>query len=66
MDKTADKTKPYLNENGDLIIPFECADHEYKYWKKEGKKLGDILRELGAPREVWERYAFDPYDAEGE
>jgi len=57
---------PYLNEKGDLIIPFECADHAYKYWKKEGKSLGDILKELGATQEVWERYSFDPYGENGD
>lgn len=52
--------KPYLNEQGDLVIPFACSEHEYKYWKKEGHSLADILRELDAPEEVWKRYTFEP------
>lgn len=57
-----DDKKPYLNENGDLIIPFECADHAYKYWKKEGRSLAETLKELGAPEDVWNRYTFDAYE----
>lgn len=60
-----DKSKPYLDENGDLVIPFQCAEHEYKYWKQEGRKLHDILQELGAPREVWERYTWEDYPENG-
>lgn len=56
-----DTSKPFLDENGDLVIPFECADHQYKYWKKEGKALHDLLKELHAPREVWERYTWEDY-----
>lgn len=58
--------KPYLNANGDLVIPFECADHSFKYWKQEGRTLGEILRELGASREVWEKYTFDDYEGNGD
>ncbi|WP_040372158.1 hypothetical protein [Desulfovibrio oxyclinae] len=56
-----DTGKPYFDENGDLVIPFECAEHEYKYWKKEGRELHDILQELGASREVWERYTWEAF-----
>ncbi|WP_250645607.1 hypothetical protein [Salidesulfovibrio onnuriiensis] len=47
------------------MIPFACADHTYKYWKQEGKKLGEILKELGASRDIWERYTFGDYDGNG-
>ena len=53
-------SKPYIDDNGDLIIPFSCADHQYKYWKKEGRALADILAELGVPQERIERMAPPP------
>jgi hypothetical protein len=56
-----DKTKPYLDEDGTLVIPFECGDHTYKYWKQEGRSLADILAELGAGEEVWDSYTHVPY-----
>lgn len=48
--------KPYLDERGDLVIPFTCADNRYKYWKKEGLPLADILEEVGASDEIAARY----------
>lgn len=48
--------KPYLDENGDLIIPFACPDNDYKYWKPEGRKMKDLMLELDAPDEVLLRY----------
>jgi hypothetical protein len=65
MDKT-DKTQPYLDEDGTLVIPFECGDHTYKYWKQEGRSLADILAELGAGEDVWVRYTHAAYSAPGE
>jgi hypothetical protein len=58
-----DKTKPYLDEDGTLVIPFECGDHTYKYWKQEGRSLADILAELGTGEEVWDSYTHVPYSA---
>jgi hypothetical protein len=56
-----DKNKPYLAEDGTLVVPFECSDHAYKYWKQEGKPLTEILKELGADQDVWARYTHVPY-----
>ncbi|WP_320169151.1 hypothetical protein [Maridesulfovibrio sp.] len=53
--------KPYFMEDGTLVIPFSCPDHSYKYWKKEGKKLSEVLAEIGADRETWKRFTADPY-----
>lgn len=67
MDMT-DKTQPYLDEDGTLVIPFECGDHSYKYWKQEGRSLADILTGLGAGEDVWVRYthaAYCPVEAQG-
>ncbi|MDD4731932.1 MAG: hypothetical protein PHX58_08370 [Desulfovibrio sp.] len=50
------KDKPYLNENGDLVIPFACPDHTDKYWKAEGKSMAQLLQELNASDEVLLRY----------
>lgn len=51
--------KPYINDQGDLIVPFECSDNSYKYWKKEGKSMEDVLEEIAAPPEVRTRYLQD-------
>ena len=51
-----DNDKPYLDEHGDLVIPFACADNRYKYWKKEGMALSELLEELGAEPAIRSRY----------
>jgi len=56
-----DKTIPYLDEDGTLVIPFECADHGYKYWKQEGRPLTETLTELGVGEAVWGDYTHVPY-----
>ncbi len=56
-----EENKPYLTEDGVLIIPFECSDHAYKYWKQEGNKLTAILTELGASEEIWVKYTHEKY-----
>ncbi|MFH1913360.1 MAG: hypothetical protein ABIK45_03690 [Pseudomonadota bacterium] len=61
-----DKIKPHLDEDGTLVIPFECADHGYKYWKQEGRSLADILTELGVDEATWAAYTNLPYPASGE
>ncbi|CCO22136.1 hypothetical protein [Maridesulfovibrio hydrothermalis] len=55
------KDKPYFKEDGTLVIPFACPDHSYKYWKKEGKKLSEILKDLGADKETWKKFTTDTY-----
>ncbi len=57
MPETTTENIPYFDENNDLIIPFSCADHRFKYWKKEGMKLREILAELGANEATVNRYA---------
>jgi len=54
-----DENKPYFAEDGTLIIPFECSDHAYKYWKQEGKSLTEILTELGVSEEVRAHYTHE-------
>ncbi len=56
-----DNNKPYLLEDGTLVIPFECADHRYKYWKSEGMSIPEILEELEASEEIWAKYTRAPY-----
>lgn len=48
--------KPYIDDHGDLIVPFACPDNESKYWKKEGRKLKDLLPEMGVSDEILLRY----------
>lgn len=64
-----DEIKPYIDEDGTLVIPFECADHRYKYWKEEGAPLDELLEELDVSDEVWKKYSFNQRkkeDGEGE
>lgn len=53
--------KPYMLEDGTLVVPFACPDHSYKYWKKEGRKLSEILSELEVDEELWKNFTTDPY-----
>lgn len=59
-----DEIKPYIDEDGTLVIPFECADHRHKYWKQEGDPLSAILREAGVPEEDWAKYTHELFQAE--
>lgn len=54
-----EENKPYFAEDGTLIIPFECSDNAYKYWKQDGKPLTEILTELGASEELWAKYTHE-------
>jgi len=56
-----EQDKPYIDETGTLIIPFACSDHGYKYWKQEGRKMADILTELGVDEATWARYTHEPF-----
>jgi hypothetical protein len=51
---------PHLDEHGDLVIPFSCADHHYKYWKQEGAPLAEIMAGAGMPEEEVRRLAPPP------
>ena len=48
-------TKPYVNDRGELIIPFDC-DPRYHWWKPGGQNIAQILAELNAPPAMWRRY----------
>ncbi|WP_027180061.1 hypothetical protein [Maridesulfovibrio bastinii] len=56
--------KPYMMEDGTLVIPFACPDHSYKYWKKEGRKISEILTELNVDKDLWKKYTTDHYPEE--
>lgn len=55
------KIEPYFDEDGTLIIPFECSDHSYKYWKQEGKSMSKILTELGVDEATWAKYTHEKF-----
>jgi hypothetical protein len=47
-------TRPYINEQGELVIPF-TADPKYHWWAG-GQSIALTLQELNAPPDVWRRY----------
>ncbi len=53
--------EPYFMEDGTLVIPFSCPDHSYKYWKKEGKQLAEILTDMNVDKETWQRFTSDKF-----
>ena len=55
------KTEPYFDEDGTLVIPFECSDHTNKYWKQEGKKMAQLLADLGVDETTWAKYPHVDY-----
>ena len=55
------RDKPWIDESGCLVIPGECPDDRYKWWKKEGQSIAQTLQELRVSREVWQRYTILPY-----
>lgn len=53
--KGAQFTKPYITEEGELVIPFD-SDPKYQYWKPCGQSLFETLRELKVSEEIWNKY----------
>ncbi len=45
---------PYLNEYGELVIPFGC-NRVYHWWNR-GLEIVDTLEELNAPEEIVNKY----------
>ena len=45
-----EKAKPYIKENGELIIPFDC-EPKYRWWAG-GQSVRATLLELNAQQEV--------------
>jgi len=60
------KIEPYFDEDGTLVIPFECSDHAYKYWKQEGKTMAEILTELGVDETIWSKYTHEKFPGKNE
>ena len=56
-DESYSCLKPYINEYGELIIPFG-ADARYHYWGG-GMNILDILLELNASEEVVCKYVVE-------
>lgn len=48
-------TKPYIDANGELRIPFN-SDPKFHWWKRCGQSLLETLRELKATEEIIRRY----------
>ncbi|XPV75419.1 MAG: hypothetical protein ACNI27_12350 [Desulfovibrio sp.] len=65
--ETSDQTnRPYYDEDGTLVIPFACADHSFKYWKKEGMEMKEVLKELDTPPEIWADYTHEKFESKTE
>ena len=46
---------PYINDDLDLIIPFE-ADPKYQWWRPCGQSMAVTLREMKVSDEIWDHY----------
>ena len=53
-DPQAGYVPPYINENQELIIPFNTPG-KYRWWKG-GQSIKETLEELGATEEIMKRY----------
>jgi hypothetical protein len=51
--------RPYIDNNGTIIIPFN-ADQKYQPWNG-GQPLSVTLKELNAPKDIWSKYTEKPY-----
>jgi predicted amidohydrolase len=54
-----DHEKPYIDENGTIVIPFNI-DQKYHFWSG-GQKLAETMKEIQAPEDVWRKYLKIPY-----
>lgn len=63
VDAAEDGVRPYIDDDGRLVVPAACAE-EYRWWAKGGRSIGDILTELKVSRTVWERYSPESYPEE--
>lgn len=59
----ADEKTPYIDNEGDIIIPFH-SDAKYQYWNK-GQSLADTLQELNVNEAVWKKHVLKKYPGNG-
>ena len=62
-DAERDPSRPFINEEGVLVVPGEC-DAKWRWWTPEGMSLDEILVALEATRTVWDRYSTSDYPDE--
>jgi len=55
----SDKQNPYIDENGNVIIPFN-SDPQYHFWKG-GQILSDTLREMKVTEDIWKKHSEKSY-----
>lgn len=63
MSEEQAETKPFVTDEGVLVIPEDCED-KYKWWAEGGQGLAETLKELKVSKSVWMRYVDDPYPEE--
>jgi hypothetical protein len=54
------EAKPYVNEDGVLIVPEGC-DPKYHWWAKGGQSVMETMKELKVSKTVWSKYSEEPY-----
>ena len=53
--ETDQMSKPYIDEQGNLRIPFDC-DPKYHHWKPSGQSVIATLKEIGASPDLLAKY----------
>ena len=55
----SDKQNPYIDENGNVIIPFN-SDPQYHFWKG-GQQLSLTLKEMNVAEDLWKKHSEKSY-----
>jgi len=55
----SDKQNPYIDENGNVIIPFN-SDPQYHFWKG-GQQLSVTLKEMNVTEDLWKKHSGKSY-----
>jgi hypothetical protein len=54
-----EKTTPYIDDSGNVIIPFN-SDPKYHFWK-DGQQLSVTLQEMKLNEDVWKKHTGKPF-----
>jgi hypothetical protein len=55
----SDKTIPYIDSYGHIVIPFN-SDSKYHFWNG-GQHLAVTLQEMNLTEDVWKKHTEKPY-----
>jgi hypothetical protein len=59
LNNMTNRSIPYFDNNGSIIIPFNF-DQKYHFWNG-GQPVSENLMVLNAPEHIWSKHTVSPY-----